>query len=72
LSSTCSSSRSRPSPSDSRPHENIRMQFWAEAINVFNHTNFNTVSTSRTSGLYGQVLSARDARVMQLALKLNF
>jgi len=52
--------------------ESTKLQFWAEAINVFNHTNFNTVSTSRTSGLYGQVLSARDARVMQLALKLNF
>jgi hypothetical protein len=55
-----------------RMTESTKLQFRAEAINVFNHTNFNTVSTSRTSGLYGQVLSARDARVMQLALKLNF
>jgi hypothetical protein len=55
-----------------RMTESTKLQFRAEAINVFNHTNFNTVSTSRTSGLYGQVLSARDARIMQLALKLNF
>ncbi len=55
-----------------RVTESTKLQFRAEAINVFNHTNFNTVSTSRTSGLYGRVLSARDARVMQLALKLNF
>jgi hypothetical protein len=55
-----------------RMTESTKLQFRAEAINVFNHTNFNTVSTSRTSALYGQVLSARDARIMQLALKLNF
>jgi hypothetical protein len=52
--------------------ERTTLQFRSEAINVFNHTNFNTVSTSRTSGLYGQVLSARDPRIMQLALKLSF
>lgn len=57
---------------NTRLTERTMLQFRAEAINVFNHTNFNSVSTSRTSGLYGQVLSARDARVMQLALKLNF
>ncbi len=52
--------------------ESWKLQFRAEAINVFNHTNFNTVSTSFTSGTYGQVLTARDPRVMQLALKLSF
>lgn len=52
--------------------ESVKLQFRLEAINVFNHTNFNTVSTSRTSGLYGQVLSARDPRIVQLALKFNF
>jgi len=55
-----------------RMTESTKLQFRAEAINVFNHTNFNTVSTSLTSAVYGQVLTARDARVMQLALKLNF
>ena len=49
------------------------MQFRAQAINVFNHTNFNTIGTSRTAAsTYGRVHSARDPRIMQLALKLNF
>ncbi len=52
--------------------EGLTLQFRAEAINVFNHTNFNGVTTSRTSGTYGQVTSSRDPRIMQLALKLNF
>ena len=52
--------------------ENWKLQFRAEAINVFNHTNFDGVSTSFTSGTYGQVTSARDPRVMQLALKFSF
>jgi len=53
--------------------ESWRLQFRAEAINVFNHTNFDGVGTSSTvSSTFGQVLSARDPRVMQLALKLSF
>jgi hypothetical protein len=40
---------------------------------VTNHTNWNGFrSTSLTSSLFGQIGSARDARVMQLALKLIF
>ncbi len=50
-----------------------KLQFRAEAINVFNHTNFNTVATSLTvPSTFGKVTSARDPRVMQLALKLSF
>jgi hypothetical protein len=52
--------------------ESWKLQFRAEAINVFNHTNFNGVTTSFTSGTYGRVTSTRDPRVMQLALKLSF
>jgi hypothetical protein len=38
-----------------------------------NHTNFNSfLSTRFGSGLFGEIGSARDARVMQLALKLIF
>ncbi len=57
---------------NTRLTEMWKLQFRAEAINVFNHTNFNGVGTSFTAGTFGQVTSARDPRVMQLALKLSF
>lgn len=47
-------------------------QFRAEAFNVFNHTNFNGVSTSLSATNFGQVTSAHDARIMQLAMKFYF
>jgi carboxypeptidase family protein len=52
--------------------ERMSLQFRAEAINLFNHTNWNAVSTSLTASTFGQVTSANDARIMQLGLKLNF
>jgi Carboxypeptidase regulatory-like domain len=53
--------------------ERTTLQFRAEAFNVLNHTNFNTFRSLRDgSSLFGQIGSARDARVMQLALKLLF
>ncbi len=52
--------------------EDMRFQFRAEAFNVFNHTNFNTVSTTLGSGSYGQVTGVRDPRIMQVALKFYF
>jgi hypothetical protein len=53
--------------------ERFSLQFRAEAFNVTNHTNYNTfLSTRFGSSLFGKIGSARDARVMQLALKLIF
>jgi hypothetical protein len=52
--------------------ERMHLQFRAEAINLFNHTNWNAVSTNIISTTKGQVTSANDARIMQLGLKLNF
>jgi hypothetical protein len=61
-------------------HEKFRIQFRAEAYNTFNHTQFNAIDTTiqfnaagvntRTSS--GNITSARDPRIMQFALRLNF
>jgi hypothetical protein len=53
--------------------ERLSLQFRAEATNVFNHTNFNTIRTTFSSpGTFGRVRTVRDPRIMQLALKLYF
>jgi hypothetical protein len=53
--------------------ERVSLQFRAEAFNVLNHTNFNTFASTRFgSSLFGKINSARDPRIMQLALKLIF
>jgi len=57
---------------NTRLTETTKLQFRAESFNIFNHTNFDAVSTSRSSSLFGRVTSTRDPRIMQLALKLYF
>jgi hypothetical protein len=57
---------------NTRITELLHLQFRAEAFNLFNHTNPSTISTTTTSGTYGQVTATRDPRIMQLGLKLNF
>jgi hypothetical protein len=52
--------------------ERVNFQFRAEALNATNHTNVQSVSTSATSGLFGQVTGYRDARIMQFAGKFTF
>lgn len=56
-------------------HEDMRLQFRAEAFNVFNHAQFGTPSGNwNNSGVggFGYVTSANDPRIMQVALKLLF
>jgi hypothetical protein len=48
------------------------LQFRAETFNLFNHTNYSTVTTSFISASFGKVTTANDARIMQLGLKLYF
>jgi hypothetical protein len=53
-------------------NEGLRLQLRGEMFNIFNHTNPLNISASLTDPLYGQVTSARDPRLVQLGLKLNF
>ncbi len=52
--------------------ERSRLQFRVETFNIWNHMNFADVSTTVGSEDFGQVVSARDPRNIQLALKLIF
>jgi hypothetical protein len=55
--------------------ETTKLQFRAEAFNVFNHTQFNGPSGNVNNpglGGFGYVTSANDPRIMQVALKLLF
>lgn len=52
--------------------ERLGFTLRGEAFNIFNHTNFDAVSTSFGSGNFGQVTSARQPRVMELSAKMEF
>ena len=52
--------------------ERVALQFRAEFFNLFNHTQFSGVGTGFGSATFGQVTSARNPRVSQLALRLTF
>ena len=56
-----------------RVTESMKMDLRAEAFNVFNHTRFGNPGTSLNNGnTLGQITTALDPRIMQLALKLTF
>lgn len=56
------------------------VQFRAEAYNAFNHSQWSSVNTAarfdpsgnQTNTLFGTVTAARPARLVQLALRLQF
>ena len=63
-----------------RLYEDHRLQFSGEFYNFPNHTQFRTLDRAArfsaagqpTNATLGQVITARDARVIQLALRYNF
>jgi hypothetical protein len=52
--------------------ESLRLQLKGEAFNIFNWTNFRTLSTNVTAANYGQVTAVRDPRTIQLGIKFLF
>jgi hypothetical protein len=52
--------------------ESKELQFRVEAFNIFNHAQFNGPNGNVNSSSFGFVTSARDPRIMQVALKLLF
>ena len=52
--------------------ERMDLQFRAELFNVFNHAQFLTPSGIMPAASFGQVPGARDPRIGQVSLKLNF
>jgi hypothetical protein len=52
--------------------ESHQIEFRAEAFNVMNHTNFNAVSTAFNSSTFGQITSALDPRIIEVALRYQF
>lgn len=59
-----------------RLFESVAFQLRGEAFNVANHTNWQGVGTAATTASgatpFGQVYSARDARILQVAGKITF
>jgi len=52
--------------------ENSGLQFRAEFYNIFNHTQWSAFRTSYGSSDFGAAIAARDARDIQLGLRLYF
>ncbi|MCU1261029.1 MAG: TonB-dependent receptor plug [Bryobacterales bacterium] len=52
--------------------ERVQVQFRIEFFNIFNHANFNNPNSSVSGAGLGQVLSAADPRIGQIAIKAIF
>ena len=52
-------------------YERLSAQFRAEFFNALNHSNFGVPGITLGAG-FGQIVSANDARIIQLALKVRF
>jgi len=57
---------------DFKIRERHSVEFRAEFFNVFNHTNFNGVSTTFGAGNFGNLTSAADPRIVEFALRYQF
>ncbi len=55
-----------------RATERLTIQLRGEFFNVFNRTNFNSPGTTVSAGGFGNIISARDPRIGQLAAKVVF
>jgi hypothetical protein len=55
------------------PVESMRLQFQADAFNVFNHTNWNNPTVNNAgSASFGQITGSLPARVLQFGAKFVF
>ncbi|WP_031500541.1 TonB-dependent receptor [Bryobacter aggregatus] len=52
--------------------ERLILDYRLEIFNVLNRPNFGNPVGNFSSGTYGQITSAKDPRIMQMGLKLNF
>ena len=57
---------------DAKITERYSLQFRAEFYNAFNNVNFGMPDGGLTDSSFGQITSAQDPRILQMALKLNY
>jgi hypothetical protein len=59
---------------DERPERERReaLRITEQQLNAYNHPNFNPPDIRRDASTFGQILSAKNGRIIQLGLKLNF
>jgi hypothetical protein len=53
-------------------HEGVSFELRGEFFNIFNHVNWGNPSTTFGSGTFGQITSAKDPRIGEVAAKFTF